>query len=142
MLVLVYWLSLPGLAPAMVSALEALDSDHEVQVTFEKGHWEVVLHHDADHHAHSHGKLTKLITGITAHDEDDDHVLHFADSSDAFSISKAVQVLTTAAMLVPWQDTACYVPSHDRETMQHPAARPPPLASMGMLCLRTTVLLV
>lgn len=145
LLVLVYVLSIPGFAPAMVAELEAISSDHEVRVAFQNGHLDVVLHHDDNHHQHVHGTLTRLITGISAHNGDDDHVLHFADGSNVLGVSSTffnVTAAAAAAACVPWHGVSFHPERPAREAIQRHAARPPPLVSMGMLCLRTTVLLV
>lgn len=142
-LVLVYGLGLPGVAPAVVMSLASISHEHEVEVALGEGHVDVVLHHDDDHHEHVHGELAKLMTGIATHDDDDDHVLHFASSSDSANVGAAAFNLASASgVWTLWQPVSFQSVRPAREAMQRHAARPPPLAPIGVLCLRTTVLLV
>lgn len=143
LLVLVYLLGMPGIAPAAVASLAAISGEHEVRIAMGDGHVDVLLHHPDDHHAHVHGGLAEAITGIPAHDEEDDHLLHFANSSEALSISSTnLNVASATLVCVQWHGISFHPRRPAREAMQRHAARPPPLASIGMLCLRTTVLLV
>ena len=143
LLLVVYLLGMPGIAPAAVASVAAISSEHEVRIAMGDGHVDVVLHHADDHHAHVHGGFAEAITGIGAHDEEDDHLLHFANSSDALSISStSLNVASATLVSVQWHGISFQPIRPAREAMQRHAARPPPLASIGMLCLRTTVLLV
>ena len=89
LLVFVYLLGMPGIAPAAVASLAAISGEHEVRIAMADGHVDVLLRHDDAHHVHVHHGLARAITGITAHDAEDDHVLHFATGSDAVSSSDA-----------------------------------------------------
>ncbi len=147
LLVVVYWFSLPSVMPVTVGLLATVASGHEVEFGLEDGHFDLVLHHDDDDHDHEHdhvhGELAKLLTGITAHDDDGDHVLKFAASDDASRLSStSFNLSPVPAICVPWESIAFLPELPACEAMQRHAARPPPLASMGMLCLRTTVLVV
>lgn len=155
LLVVVYWLSLPSVMPVTVGLLATVASGHEVEFGLEDGHFDLVLHHDdddhdhehndhkLDEHGHEHGELAKLLTGIAAHDDDGDHVLRFATSDEASGLSStSFNLSPVPAICVPWKSIVCLPTRPACESMQRHAARPPPLASMGMLCLRTTVLVV
>ena len=142
-LVLVYLLGIPGLVPAALASLVSASDEHEVHFAFTKGRCGLVLHHDDDHHRHVHGALTRLITGIAAHEDDEDHVLHVATTSDVRSTGNSV--LNAPFAIAAFEP--CHIVSFRsrcavKEAVKRPMARPPPLTSVGMLCLRTTVLVL
>lgn len=142
LLLVLYLLGMPGIAAAAVASLAAISGEHEVWIALSDGHVDVLLHHPDDHHAHVYGGLAEAITGIGAHDEEDDHLMHFANS-DALSISSmTLNVASATLVCVQWHDISLHPRRLACKAMQRHAARLPPHASMGMLCLRTTVLLV
>lgn len=143
LMVLVYFLNLPGVAPAALIGLVAIGSEHEVQVTFDQGHLDIVLHHIDDHHEHVHGELAKLMNGTTPHNHENDHVLHFATSNETRSITRtALNAVSVTAVCVLWQGIFIHPALTASEVLQRHAAGPPPGESLVLTCLRTTVFLV
>lgn len=140
LLLVVYLLGLPGVIPDAMASLANLHGEHEVQVTLDGDHVDVVLHHDD--HGHEHGLPVKLITGITSLEDDDDHVLHFASSSAPCSITAVSKLVPAVAVSVFWEGIAFSSAWTATAVMPWHAARPPPMASQAIRCLRTTVLVV
>jgi hypothetical protein len=143
MLLLVYGLSLPGVVSAVLVSLAEISAEHEVQVVFHDGHLDIVLHHHDERHEQVHHGLAKLITGLSSHHLAGDHVLHFATTSESPFPSRAALHRAAAALpSLPWQGVSTHPARLVCEAMPTHAARPPPLTSSVLVCLRTTVLVV
>ena len=142
LLLVVYLLGLPGVVPNAMASLAGQHGEHEVQVTLAGDHVDVVLHHGHEHHDDLHGLPVTLMPGITDHEDDGDHVLHFASNSAPCSIAAASKLVPAVAVSVFWEGIALSSAWTATAVMPWHAARPPPMASQAIRCLRTTVLVV
>lgn len=139
---LAYLLALPGLTPGALIVSGMLHGGHDVQVLTDVGHLDLVLHHQhaQDHHATLPGKQGGMVDDD---DHDHDHVFHCASLDPTLSPAGALMrspSLSFAVSVPPVMFSVPALPASQQHTL--PLARPPPLASTAMLCLRTTVLLV
>ena len=143
-LALVYWFSLHGIGPATLGMVAWLDSSHQVKVEACGESFDLVLHHPGSARGHVHGLLTTLVTGISVHDGDHDHVLHFSAASDAASFrDEALTIPPQLILATPWEYQPLPSVIWPEKLGPNPyAARPPPGKLATLRCLRTTVLLV
>lgn len=140
-----------NLQPAFVATAIWLTAahghEHQVTVHADGNHLDVRLSHtnlqEATDHEHEQS-LPLVIALYSAHDhEENDHVLHFSasDVPDQIKCGKVIApsfpqqwaVQTTSLTITTLASTIAAPES---------AARPPPSLAAGLLCLRTTVLLI
>ena len=133
---LVYGLSMPGVAPMLMVSLSSLTHDHPVEMVFDHGHLDLVLHHDEEPTGHHE-------EGEVSHRHDQDHVLHFETDSEMRSTS-STRLGVAAPMAVHLVSVEAFVPARlaVSEEVRPQRGRAPPSVSAVMRCLRTTVILV
>lgn len=141
LMVLAYALSLPGFTVTVVAAVAMFGSGHEIEVAFDHGHVDIVLHHDSAEmsHALSGGRPSESVRDCGPHAHD--HVLHFAASSAKQAVTSPLTNVPPLPVAWVYLPVVAFVPARlGFEAMPRHAARPPP--PMAMPGLRTTVLLV
>jgi hypothetical protein len=133
---LVYGLSMPGVAPTLMVSLSALGDDHPVEMVFDHGHLDLVLHHDEEPTGHDE-------EGAVSHQHDQDHVLHFESDSEMRSTT-STRLSVAAPMSVHLVCVEAFVPARlaVSDAVRPQWGRAQPGASAVMRCLRTTVILV
>lgn len=147
LLVLVCVFSLPGFSPLVVATLATLMSDHAIEIALDHGHLDVVVHHHSDESHANDLALEEDVIGIRSHTDDHghhhDHVLHFENNSVLrHSNDRVGQLIFIAAAWSLWHSVSLLPLHRVSEIRQNQALRSPPPIPLGILCLRTTVLLV
>lgn len=141
-LLLAYGLALPGVSPASAFLAAWFHEGHQVEVEIDHGHLDVILHHhhDATDHANEHSAHEHGIG--SEEDAHHDHVIHCASLDQASGRMLPLAIASPVSLhgeWIAWQQLSLPKPITVRFAPLH--ARPPP-ASLAMLCLRTTVLVV
>jgi hypothetical protein len=143
-------LVLANFQPALINTalwlVEAHGHDHHVMVRADGNHLDVMLSHPADHEpaAHHESSLGLLAAFFSTHDHEGDvHVLHFYHSDVLDQMRARAGICQALTPQGSWLATdLTTVIASLPSSFPAVAARPPPALAAGLLCLRTTVLLI